>query len=391
MKKILYLEHPQADLNAYNIYKGLCEVLGEENIIDFPHKKVYRGEIDLFNASYYSSVRESIKSSTQLPYGIPPFSPGEDIISGWPIKDPSCGEFNPGGYPLVGLSTRDRTYTENDIGNLLRSGEISCIILSTSHRVPTIALARIRDAMGGLGKLPPIIYTDNGERDELNEHWAHVFNPTLIFKCCLTEKYKDFYKKKYGWNIYPLPGSNFLIGTNLKKHFKDDYLSSNNFDKKYDLFYRFMGIDNREKVIDICENYSNENKLINFNNGGIYSEYLKVLAESKIVVTHKGICRETLRYWDIPMFNTIMLCDGTMGAIHPNPFEHEKTAVFYSDSDNEDNIEYEIKDKLNFYLKNETERNRISLAGMEHLRKYHTNRARAEWFLSVLKENKIYV
>lgn len=393
MKKILYLEHPQVDVAAYLIYKGLCEVYGKENIVDFPYKRAYRAEKEFYNDDYLNSVRVQMSNRATIPYGIPPLSPGEDIVSCGPQVD-SGGPYNwgyfipedldqPGAYPLVGLRSPDANYNEDKIIKMLLNGEFAFIILSTSHRVCTIALARLRDAVGGLNKLPPIIYTDNGERDELNEHWAHVFNPSIIFKCCLTEDVQSEYKRKYNWKLESLPCSNYMIGNDLEKHFKVDKNAYNDENKEYDVYYQFLGKENRESVISTMEDYCKNSGVSTYPYTADYFKYLQILAKSKIVITHRGVCRGTSRYWDIAMFKTLMMCDGTMGTIHPYPFEDGKTAVFYSD--NPDTQKDELIDKCNFYLKNDTERNKIALAGMEHLRKYHTSEARVRQMLSVIK------
>lgn len=402
--KILYLEHPQEDLNAYNIYKGLCEVVGEENVIDFPYKKIYRAEQDLFNSEYLNRLRREVTNSS-LPYGIPPFQQNEDIISGWPNVTANYGSFlpasdhpqmgpqgagkQPGHYPLIGLRTRGRDLSEDDIFQMLKRNEFAFIVLSSSHRVPTIALARFRDMMGGLNKLPPIIYTDNGERDELNEHWAHVFNPAVIFKCTLTQQVRDSLHKKYGWNLYSLPNSNFLLNekVDFNIHFYVDEYKYDWTSKKYDVFYQFMGRENREDVIKTMEHYCKNNTRTAYPESADYHFYLELMANTKIVITHRGTCRETLRYWDIPLFPTLMLCDDTMGCIHPNPFEDKKNAIFYND--NPDTLLEELTDKCEYYLNNDSERERIALSGMQHLRRFHSNKARAQYMLEVIKQNGI--
>lgn len=393
MKKILYLEHPQVDVAAYLIYKGLCEVYGEENIIDFPYKKAYRAEKEFFNDDYLNSIRLQMSEKRTIPYGIPPLSPGEDIVSCGPQIDIGLpynwGYFvpedfdGPGAYPIVGAKINNNSYLEDKIIKMLLNGEFAFIILSTSHRVSTIALARLRDAVGGLSKLPPIIYTDNGERDELNEHWAHVFNPSIIFKCCLTEEIQSLYKTKYNWSLESLPCSNYMIGKELEKHFKVSKNSYDDNDKQYDVFYQFLGQENRESVIAIMQEYCRDNNVSAYPYGEHYAKYLEILAKSKIVITHRGICRGTSRYWDIPMFKTLMMCDGTMGTIHPYPFEDGKTAIFYSDDPLTQ--KEELTDKCTYYLKNDTERDKIAIAGMEHLRTYHTSEARVRQMLSVIK------
>jgi hypothetical protein len=397
MRKILYLEHPQADLAAYRIYKGLCELFGDENIVDFPYRKEYRAEKDYHDGEYLNTLRKDHIENKNLPYGIPPFSPGEDVVSGGKKdknQEYNWGYFIPkdlntfGGYPLVGEKTKGRDYSEDQIIKMIKNNEFCFIILSTSHRVCTIALARLRDAVGGLNKLPPIIYTDNGERDELCEHWAHVFNPAMIFKCCLTEEVKSLYKNKYNWNILPLQCSNFMIGQDFKQHFKDNFKKFNN-EKYFDVHYGFFSSYNRESIIKIMDNYVKDKNISFANKTDYYPFYLELLSSSKIAITHRGVCRATSRYWDIPMFETLMLCDATMGCVHEYPFEDGKTAVFYSDD--KDTQKEEIYDKCDFYLKNDTLRTKIAVAGSEHLRQHHTTRARAEQMIQKIKRNGIEV
>ena len=42
--KILYLEHPVPDLLAAILYKGLCEEIGVEGVVDYPWKALYHGQ-----------------------------------------------------------------------------------------------------------------------------------------------------------------------------------------------------------------------------------------------------------------------------------------------------------------------------------------------------------
>jgi len=53
-----------------------------------------------------------------------------------------------------------------------------------------------------------------------------------------------------------------------------------------------------------------------------------------------------------------MICDGTMGCIHPHPFENGKTAVFYDESDL-----YKISEIIDYYYKEDKERIRIAKLG----------------------------
>ena len=51
----------------------------------------------------------------------------------------------------------------------------------------------------------------------------------------------------------------------------------------------------------------------------------------------------------------------------------------------EDTIKY-FNEKLDYYLNNESERERISKAGNEHLKKYHSCKARAQQFIDGVKK-----
>lgn len=383
--KILYLDHPQFDLGSFNLYMGLCELIGNENIVVFPQKKLYFGEIDDYSGGYSSLLRKKylVDKNEPLPAGIPPFAPNEDLINGYP---------NTRELPYLVTQSPHTDYTEEQVVDMIRAGAFAFIVLASSNRVNTIALARMRDNMGGLSNFPPIIYVDNGERDEMNEHWAHVFHPKIIFKLILTPQIYEQMKKKYGWELHSLPQSSCLAGKDLRpllsKNYMllynkpvPDYVTLNGNDKCFDIYYAMGPTYGPRKMLAdaITEYLKGKSAYIGISTPGHYHKYLNYIAHSKISVTMRGSGRDTARYWDIPLFNTVMMCDGTMGCIHPYPFEHQKTALFYD----ENNLNT-IAPLLDYYLENDSERERIARAGHEHLMKYHTNKARAEYFLDIV-------
>lgn len=393
MTKILYLDHPQFDLGAFNLFNGLCEVLGPDNVVVFPYKKIYYGQKDDFRGSYLEFLRQVIRSQ-QLPQGIPPFQQNEDIINGWPNTTPE-------GPYLITQPERPQ-YTEDDIVNMLRRGEFSIIVLASSNRVNTLTLARLRDIIGRFDI--PIIYVDNGERDELNEHWIHVFHPRVIFKLILTPEVYSQIKNRYGWELHSLPQSSCLAGKsirtilsvynlrdvpqNVRQDVPDyaqkdipDYITFNDYDKPIDVFYALgMTYPKRAELMNMITDFARNYPCVALPKPGqYYHGFLNTIAHSRIAVSMRGSGRDTGRYWDIPLFKTLMLCDGTMGCIHPYPFEDRKTAVFYDENRLQD-----IPGLIQYYLENEKERRQIASAGYEHLRQYHTNKARAEYFLDII-------
>ena len=76
-----------------------------------------------------------------------------------------------------------------------------------------------------------------------------------------------------------------------------------------------------------------------------------------------------------------MVCDGTMGCIHPYPFEDGKTAFFYR-SINE--LVHIVEDHIYPVGPAAEERDRVALAGQKHLETYHSTAARAAFFLDVV-------
>ncbi len=142
MTKILYMDHPQMDLGSFNLWNGLCESLGPENVVVFPYKKMYYGRNDHFNDGYIQFLREYVENckvagGVELPYGIPPFATGEDIINGWPEATER---------PYLAIQPEQQEYSEDNIIDMIKRGEFSFIVLTSGHRCNTIALARIRDS-----------------------------------------------------------------------------------------------------------------------------------------------------------------------------------------------------------------------------------------------------
>lgn len=397
--KILFLDHPQYDTGAFCLWAGLCDILGPNNVIVFPPKKLYYGNVDYHNEGYIAYLRDIyVNQKLTLPHGIPPLQQGEDIINGYPTHD----------TPYFVVHRGQPEYTEDDIVDMIKSRQFGLIVLASGHRANTIALARLRDKFGGgnigMNNLPPLVYLDAGERDEVNQHWIHLYHPKIIFKSVLTPEVYQEMKNRYGWNIYALPHSSFLAGKNLRtvvsefnlrdapervrentpdfaKDGVPDSITFNDNDKVIDIFYAFgPTYDKRAELIRTIDGFINNHAYIGIKKRtDEYHGFLDTIAHSRIAVSMRGSGRDTTRYWDIPLFRTLMLCDGTMGAIHPYPFEHGKTAIFY-----DENRLNDIPGILQYYLEHEKERRTIAEAGFEHIRKYHTNAARATYFLEIV-------
>ena len=106
--------------------------------------------------------------------------------------------------------------------------------------------------------------------------------------------------------------------------------------------------------------------------------YLEELSRCKIVLNFRGGGWDTMRYWEVPAVNTFMISQKPQ--IHiPNNFEDGKHLIWCSDSLDD------LFDKIDYYLKNESERIKIAQQGKEHLYKYHLNTNRAQFLIDTIK------
>jgi spore maturation protein CgeB len=105
------------------------------------------------------------------------------------------------------------------------------------------------------------------------------------------------------------------------------------------------------------------------------------MSKCRITLSLRGGGWDTLRYWEIPAVGSMMIST-ELGIVIPNDFEDKKHIVRCSD-----NLD-DLLDLGRYYLAHEDERQKIATAGREHLLKYHSNVARANYLLSTMRIKK---
>jgi Glycosyl transferases group 1 len=105
-----------------------------------------------------------------------------------------------------------------------------------------------------------------------------------------------------------------------------------------------------------------------------YEKYLEAINRSKIAISVRGHGLDTLRFWDIPSFETLLMAD-RMPLVRPIDFEHDRSAMFFNDA-------RELVDLCKRALTDDAMRTRIAKAGNAHLRAHHTAQARARQLLA---------
>jgi len=385
--RILFLDHPQFTAGSFLLWHGLKEVellsKGALQVELYPHLPTHF-DADAFNVKdmkWYQDLEKVVAAGPgALPWGVPPFAPGEVLTYD--------GQQEIRRYAhSVRFKPPEHLPSEDEIVRRLKGNEFDLVILANSHRVPTILLGRLKERAGATN-MPPVVYYDAGERDELCEHWIHVFRPDLTFKQILTPEVRakglSAAVQNYTWKVFPLPLCSILIDhkETMVGRIPFGRIQDLDLDKMFEVFYH-MGITwpERQAVLDALDEVVHGLKL-NRVGPATNPNYHLTLVKSRMAVTMRGSGRDTFRYWEIPLYKTAMLSDGTMGCIHPYPFEHGKTALFWK---NVPELIYMVLDRISG-RQNAAEVQEIGIAGQKHLYRYHSTMMRSIFFLDRVRE-----
>jgi len=331
--KVLYLVHPEQDYGEYYLFNGLCEILGEENVVTYPFKKSY--------------------------YGLP----HDDYI----LDDGKKG-FTAPGDNIVGRKVNNWDF----MAICERIEEFDYIILTSARTYAVNALEQLKEVFNKLSK--PLIFTEHEDSTHLRTDIIKQYAPEVVFKRELVRGIDYTYK---GQNIYSLP---FSCAINSFPSFDDTK-------KEYSVFGIFGNTwPLRRDVVKLVLNMKMKNSYVGMDTGNStdghtllnYKDFLEHIARSKIALSVRGHGRDTCRRWETAAYETlVMICDP--GIIIPNDFEDGKHCVWF----NKDLSD--LEEKICYYLEHDDERIKIAKAGKEHLMKYHTNQARAKYFLDIVK------
>lgn len=319
--KILYINSHSADYVQDLTYSGLVKLLGIENVIDFR-----------WNTKFHVPYKKYPKN---LGYQKNSFLPS-----------------------LLHRSIRN----------------IDVVIIAAAKASAFKTYLEIVD------KIPanvPIVFIDGGDPSELG---GGIGDKKLYTQALEKRPFNAIFKREYllddewGHSVYPFP-----ISFNL------DRLPVIPQSKKYDVsFWAVESHPIRAKVLDLLQDQfdckdngtSRNQKFSQYKRKGDF--YLQELAACKIVLNFRGGGWDTLRYWEVPAIGSMMISQKP-GIRIPNDFENNKHLIFC-----QDNLT-DLIDLCNFYLKNDHLREKIALDGMNHLKQYHTDIARAKFLLEHIK------
>jgi hypothetical protein len=229
----------------------------------------------------------------------------------------------------------------------------------------------------------PIVFLDGGDRPEIGGDFFRLGIEDAYLDLIKIRPFDVILKREYieslhgnMKNVYPFPFS-FPYQINIPATIDKE--------KKYNVsFWAQQNPEIRKNVLtmlsgkyDCNENGTTLNQdFKTYNRKGKF--YLEELSRCKIVLNFRGGGWDTMRYWEVPAVNTFMISQKPQISI-PNNFEDGKHLIWCNDGLDD------LFDKIDYYLKNDSERIKIAEAGKSHLYKYHLNTHRAEYLIKIIE------
>jgi hypothetical protein len=326
--KVLLLTHPEADYGEYN---GLCKVLGAENVWDVPFKKSYHGQIHTY-PGYYNGK----------------------------LAPPSWGLGGGGSTgvtaPFEWAQPRDvPEHGEAEVFDELARGGFEAVVVGSPRAECRRHLAYLRERGARLDRL---VLHDGEDHQTLHRGLVQEYGIKLYLK---REMQQNLWM--HGARLVPFPFSAAL-------HHPETV------EKSIDVLCA-VGATNpvRGAVKAAVEEMSNVKVLAG--HWG-YARYIELIATSRIAIAPHGHGQDTVRRWEVPAFDTLMLCQ-KLTLAEENPLVDGEHCSYYSSVS-------ELTEKVRWWLTHEEDRERVARAGREFVRQHHSNEARARRMLELVRE-----
>jgi hypothetical protein len=331
--KVLFLDHPEADFLAAALFMGLCEELGAENVVDFPFKLSYHGQVHRYMSPYRAADRGY---DTNIPEGCPPQDVGTTGPFDW--------------MPAQG----GREWSRDEVIAALQRREFDLVILASPRKYNVTALA---DFIATLGrdKLPPIAMVDGEDYTHIRYDLTDQFRPAVYLKRELLAT-----EPRTALRIEPFPLASPIPPREPVP--KDIDI----------LFLGGASWPGRQAVYDVLQKEFG-NRFVGGGGRG-YMDYLHAIARAKVAISVRGHGYDTLRYWEIPSMPGTLLLSDKLPIVRCYPFEHGVTALFFDGT-------HALLEAVRCALEDESWRQQMAQAGNAWLREHHTGRARARQLL----------
>lgn len=328
--RVLFLTHPEADYGEYFLYNGLCQLLGPESVWDVPYKKSYHGQVHTY-AGYDSADHRS---------------------NDWGL----CGR-GPMGVtaPFEWAVARNVSeHSREEVLDACRSNAFDFVVVGSPRHEPTRFLRLLKPEL----KTDRIVLHDGEDHSSFATQFVQQHGIRLYLK-------REWYGQAApnGVAVRPMPFSSAL-------HISDSI------DKTVDVLCA-VGETNPARGVakEVVRSLPNANVLCG--HWG-WTRYIELIYASRMAVAPRGFGQDTVRRWEVPAFDTLLVCQ-RLDIREENPLEHGKHCAYYSTAE-------ELREQLEFYVRNVEEARKVALAGQDFVRQHHTNAARAGQAIAWAKE-----
>lgn len=353
IKKVLMLLHYEMDHTSYMLFDGLYKVLGKDNLDIFPYINHFMGQ---------GRVDEG--------YIL------DDKKRGWTVAPSHISTHE----------TPEKSFEE--IADNIKSGYYDIIAFS-NRTYAVLALDRLIAHLGR-DKLPPLVLFEGEDYSDLNtiRRLKQKYYPVASFK----REYIPSEVSRTGGDLHPLFPFPFSAITDFLAEDKqienkdiDVFALFGNTQQIRENIVKLIGSSDLPKKYKIhvgIDRFSNEPEKVTWSDQTrftipplmSYKDYQEHMGRAKINIVARGWGNDSIRRFEASSYGGLVLAD-RLPIITPDDFIDGQHIIYYN-SDLSDLIP-----KIEYYLNNPVERERIGKAGRDHCMKYHTTESRARYFL----------
>lgn len=346
---VLYLEHPVPDLLAAILYKGLCEEIGAENVVDHPWKALYHG------------VTFDGEGSVHSPFPwLPPVDPAK-VAGAW---------------------------SDDAVADQIHTFDL--VVLASPRVDNAAALQRILDRVGRAA-LRRFVIVDGEDYTTVRWDLVERFRPDVYFKLSMVpepfEVYPDLKARLAPTTrVVPFPlASPTEPLSPVAKEIDVAFLGGNYWRParlrsegvpwagRPESEYK-AGLDARLRRE--FSSYAGSVKEVPIAHG----EFMSILNRSRAAVCVGGYGIEPMRTYEILSCWDTMLVRERIPVIAPHPLVEGTHCAMFDTKDGFDHDE--VVRVIRHYLDHEDERQRVAAAGHELLVEHYTPRVRAKQLLT---------
>jgi hypothetical protein len=323
--RVLFCDHPEGDFLSAMLFKGLCEELGESNVVDWPWKASFHGETDRYPSVYEGG--------------------GEGIT---------------GPFAFMPAFTAGRRWSEDEVADGIAGFDL--VILASTRAYNDAALTRLL-ARVGRAAVRRLVVVDTEDHDAIASDHVRRFQPSVYFK---RELLVTSPREVGGVPIEPL-------GFAAPMPVLPSTTPPGRTPKDIDVV--FLGGDNfpgGKPPLEAAVRRVTSNVVA----GRLgYQQYLDTLARARCLIMTRGYGWDCLRFWEFVASEGTLLVADRQPLVRSHPYVDGQHVALFGSPD-------ELEGQLRRYLHDEPRRARVAAAGYAWTLAHHTCRARAAWMLA---------